>query len=233
MRALADARPIRVALADDHAVVRAGYRRLLELEPDIEVVAEYADADSAYQALTGLDADPVDLLVLDLSMPGRSGLDLLQRLSRRLPDLRVLVFTMHESAAMAQRCMREGASGFVTKSSSPRTLVEAVHSVARGLPMLSPDLAMPVDGAAGAPAHSRLSSREFVILGQLLAGRGVDEIATTLHLSAKTVANYQTSIRRTLGVQTALGLLQYAMEHGLSAAEPEPSAGSPATPSTR
>ncbi|WP_353092623.1 response regulator transcription factor [Methylibium sp.] len=208
--------PLRVALADDHAVVRAGYRRLLELEADIAVVAEYGDAESAYNALAGGSAgDDIDLLVLDLSMPGRSGLELLRRLSQRRPDLSVLVFTMHDSAAMLDQCLRAGAAGFVTKSSAPEVLVTAVRLAARGEIALSPDVAALAARSEGGPPHTRLSSREFDILQQLLAGRGVEEIAQTLRLSTKTVANYQTRIRQALGVGSAVELLNYAREHGL------------------
>lgn len=209
--------PLRVALADDHAVVRAGYRRLLELEADMAVVAEYGDADAAYSALcNGGGAESPDLLVLDLSMPGRSGLELLRRLTLRRPELPVLVFTMHESAAMLDQCLRAGAAGFVTKSSAPEVLVDAVRRAARGERPLSPDMvALQVAQGAGGPPHARLSSREFDILNQLLAGHSVDEIAQTLRLSVKTVANYQTRIRQTLGVATAVDLLRYGREHGL------------------
>lgn len=207
--------PLRVALADDHAVVRAGYRRLLELEADIAVVAEYGDAESAYSALAGSSGDDIDLLVLDLSMPGRSGLELLRRLSQRRPDLSVLVFTMHDSAAMLDQCLRAGAAGFVTKSSAPEVLVTAVRQAARGEIALSPDVAALAARTEGGPPHTRLSSREFDILQQLLAGRGVEEIAQTLRLSTKTVANYQTRIRQALGVGSAVELLNYAREHGL------------------
>lgn len=208
---------IRIGLADDHAVVRAGYRRLLELEPDLAVVAEYPDADAAYGALTTGGAH-LDLLVLDLSMPGRSGLELLRRLGQRLPELRVLVFTMHDGAAMVAQCLRAGAAGFVTKNSAPELLVDAVRRAARGEVVLSPDVAMHAPGGSGAePPHAQLSSREFDILQQLVAGRGVDEIAQGLRLSAKTVSNYQTQIRQKLGVGGAVELLRYAREHGLLA----------------
>lgn len=213
------AAPLRVALADDHAVVRAGYRRLLELEPDMAVVAEYGDADAAYSGLCngGRFEDQPELLVLDLSMPGRSGLELLRRLTLRRPELPVLIFTMHESAAMLDQCLRAGAAGFVTKSSAPEVLVDAVRRAARGERALSPDmLALQAAQGAGGPPHARLSSREFDILTQLLAGQSVDEIAQTLRLSVKTVANYQTRIRQTLGVATAVELLRYGREHGLS-----------------
>lgn len=207
---------LRVALADDHAVVRAGYRRLLELEPDMAVVAEFSDADSAYGALTGPGGEAVDLLILDLSMPGRSGLELLRRLTQRRPGLPVLVFTMHDGAAMLDQCLRAGAAGFVTKSSAPEVLVGAVRRAARGETALSPDVAaLGAAQAAQGPPHRSLSSREFDILQQLCMGRSVDDIAQALRLSTKTVANYQTQIRQKLGVGSAVELLRYAREHGL------------------
>lgn len=207
---------IGVALADDHAVVRAGYRRLLELEADMRVVAEFGDADSAYAALGGAQGDAIDLLVLDLSMPGRSGLELLRRLTRRRPTLRVLVFTMHDSRATLEQCLAAGAAGFVTKSSAPEVLVGAVRRAASGALALSPDMAALGDPSTHpGPPHRQLSSREFDILMQLLAGRTVEDIAHALRLSAKTVSNYQTQVRQKLGVGSALELLRYAREHGL------------------
>lgn len=208
--------PLRVALADDHAVVRAGYRRLLELESDIVVVAEYDNAEATYSALASAAADDIDLLVLDLSMPGRSGLELLGRLARRRPELRVLVFTMHDSPAMVEQCLRAGAAGYVTKTSQPDVLVDAVRRAARGEMAMSPDVAgLHGPAAPEGPPHTRLSQREFDILLHLLAGHGVEEIARTLRLSIKTVANYQTHIRQVLGVGNALGLMNYAREHRL------------------
>jgi DNA-binding NarL/FixJ family response regulator len=209
---------LRVALVDDHAVVRAGYRRLLELE-NIEVAAEFADADSAYAALAPDAAEPLDLLVLDLSLPGRSGLELLQRLQQRRPQLRVLVFTMHDNVALVLQCLRAGAAGFVTKSSAPQVLVDAVHRAVRGERALSPDVAAAVQreqaqAQPGAP-HLRLSPREFDVLRALIEGAGVEEISRRLRLSPKTVANYQTLLRQKLGVSTAVELLHYAREHGL------------------
>jgi len=209
--------PLRIALVDDHAVVRAGYRRLLELESDLQVAAEYADAEAAYAALARDAQCPIELLVLDLSMPGRSGLELLRRLALRWPALRVLVFTMHDSAAMVDQCLRAGAAGFITKSSAPELLVDAVRRAARGEIVLSPDVAAFARGAAPVVPHSELSTREFDILQRLLAGDAIDEIAARLHLSAKTVSNYQTAIRQKLGVGNAVELLRYAREHGLLA----------------
>lgn len=209
------ATPLRVALVDDHAVVRAGYRRFLELE-GIVVALEAGDADSAYAALGRADTLPVDLLVVDLSLPGRGGLDFMRQLRRRWPSARVLVFSMHDDPATVGQCLRAGAAGFVTKSSDPGVLVQAVLKVARGETALSPDVAGRLGHADTAP-HAGLSTREFEVLRALLAGQGVDEIALQLHVSAKTVANYQTAIRQKLGVANAVELMHYARRHGLVA----------------
>lgn len=207
---------MKVMLVDDHAVVRAGYRRLLELEPDCEVVAEYAGADAALNALARTDGRGVDVLVLDLSMSGRGGLDLLRRASLRWPALPVLVFSMHDSAAMVTQALRAGAAGFVTKSSEPDELVQAVRRVAAGaVGVLSQDIAGLAQKGARAP-HEMLSVREFQVLLGLVAGEEVEAIAERLHLSSKTVSNYQTLIRQKLGVSTAVELLRYAQQHGLA-----------------
>ncbi len=132
---------LRVMLVDDHAIVRTGYRRLLELEGDIAVVAEHADAASALQALQRSEGAGVDLVVLDLSMPGSGGLDLLRRGCLRWPLLHWLVFTMHDSPAVLGQALRAGAAGFVTKSSQPEELVQALRRVAAGQrPVLSAGL---------------------------------------------------------------------------------------------
>jgi DNA-binding NarL/FixJ family response regulator len=208
---------LRVGLVDDHAVVRAGYRRLVELEDDLEVVAEFADAESAYAALSRGEACPLDLLVLDLSLPGQGGLELLRRLGQRRPDLRALVFSMHDAPATVRQCLRAGAAGFVTKSSAPEVLVDALRRIGRGEIALSADVAAAAASDAP-PPHAALSVREFDILQRLVAGHGVEQIAQTLHLSAKTVANYQTEIRRKLDVGNAVELLRYAQRHGIAAA---------------
>ena len=198
-------------LVDDHAVVRAGYRRLLDDEAGLRVVAECGDAESAYAALGPAAAASADVLVLDLSMPGRSGLDMLRRARLRWPQLRVLVFTMHDSPAMVAQALAAGAAGFITKSSEPALLVAALRRVAAGeAAVLSPDIA----GAAQAP-QQQLSAREFEVLRGLAEGLGVEQIAARLHLSPKTVSNYQTQVRQRLGLQTAVELLQYARQHGL------------------
>lgn len=213
--------PTRVLLVDDHAVVRAGYRRLLELEPDMHVIGECADADAAYALL---QRQPVsagalaEVMVLDLSMPGRSGLDLLRRVRLRWPSLRVLIFSMHDSPAVVNQSLRAGAAGFVTKSSPPEELVAAVRAVRQGGPVLSQDVAphaVPADAPAPPAPHEHLSAREFDVLRHLLAGLSLEEIAQRLCLSPKTVANQQSLIRQKLGVSNAVELLRYAQWHGL------------------
>ena len=208
--------PLRVMLVDDHAVVRAGYRRLLEDEPDLQVVAEFGDAESAYSALGPAAAATADLLVLDLSMPGRSGLDMLRRARLRWPALRVLVFSMHDSPAMVAQALAAGAAGFITKNSEPALLVAALRRVAAGEEaVLSPDIAQAAGAAGAAPPQQALSAREFEVLRGLVEGLSVELIAERLHLSPKTVSNYQTQVRQRLGLSTAVDLLRYARQHRL------------------
>lgn len=204
-----------VMLVDDHAVVRAGYRRLIELEPGLAVVAEAADADQALALLARLDPLPA-VAVVDLSMPGRSGLDLLRRIALRWPAVQTLVFSMHDGPALVTQALEAGAAGFVTKRSAPEVLVEALRRVAAGeRPVLSPELAQAPRQPQARPPHEALSAREFQVLHGLLAGRSVEQIAQDLRLSAKTVANHQTAIRQKLGLATAVELVRYAQQHRL------------------
>lgn len=209
---------LRVALLDDHAAVRAGCRRWLELAGGVCVTEEHASAESLLTAWRGAGAPPCDVLVLDLSLRGVSGLDLLHRLRLRWPALGVLVYSMHESPTTAALCLRLGARGYVTKVSDPERLVAAVRAVADGATLLSPDLGELAPDAARVPAHHGLSVREIDVLNRLLAGRSAGEIARGMCLSPKTVANYQSAIRRKLGVHNDVELLRYARLHGLGVA---------------
>jgi two-component system, NarL family, response regulator FusR len=197
--------PLRVMLVDDHAVVREGYRRLLEVDQGMQVIAEHGDADAAIDALEQGTAP--DVMVLDLSMPGRSGLEVLRHVAQRAPAVAVLVFTMHASPTMVKQALRAGARGFVTKSSEPQWLVQAVRRVADGeCPVLSPDVAH----VAGDVARPPLSPRELEVLHLLVQGCAVDEIGQRMNLSHKTVANYQTLIRQKLGAGSGIELLRAA-----------------------
>ncbi len=218
-------RRLRIALVDDHAVVREGYRRLLEFEPDLEVVSDHADGASLEAALA--EGSSVELVVLDLSMPGLSGIALLRRLRERWPHLRVLVFTMHESLSLVEQCLAAGAAGYITKCSPPEVLVNGVRRAARGEVALSRDVeALSRQNSLKRAPHHLLSQREHDVLWHLLEGFGLDDIAARLGLSAKTVSNYQALIRQKLGVNSAVDLWQYAKRHGLV----DPSCVPPAFP---
>ena len=206
----------RVMLVDDHAVVRTGYRRLLELEGDMVVVAEHASAEDAYGDLSRLLPGGLDVVVLDLSMPRSSGLAMLGRVSQRWPLLQVLVFSMHDNPAMVQQALRAGAAGYVTKSNEPDVLVRALRRVALGeRGVLSADIVAEAAASAAPPPHLALSPREFEVLRGLVEGLTLDDIGERLHIATKTVSNLQSQIRQRLGVNTAIELLRYARRHAL------------------
>ena len=206
---------VTVLLVDDHAVVREGYRRLLERSPSIRVVGEAIDAQSAYLAF--LEHRP-QVTVMDIALPGASGIDALRRIRARQPAAQVLMFSMHEDPVFAARALQAGARGYVTKAAAPEVLVEAVLAVARGEPYLAgrvaQELALRRLGDS-ADAAERLSPREFEVLRMLVAGQPVNEIARSLGLTAKTVANHQSILRQKLGAGTAVQLLQAAARLGI------------------
>jgi DNA-binding NarL/FixJ family response regulator len=206
---------VRVLMVDDHAVVRAGFRRLLEQTGRIRVVAEAASGEDAYRQFT---ACAPDVTVLDLTMPGMGGLEALRRILSRDSEARVLVFSMHESSAFVHQALKAGARGYVTKASAAEVLVEAVEAVARGETYLGED----VRAAASEEARpgdrdplAVLSPREFEIFRLLAEGHGSAEIAAALFVSAKTVANTATQIKQKLGVATTAELVRLALRHGV------------------
>ena len=218
---------IGVMLVDDHAVVREGYRRLLQAEPGLHVLAEHGDAESAQATLErqalGLMAAAIQVVVLDLGLPGRGGLELARRVSQRWPAVRVLVFSMHDHPATVAQALDAGAAGYVTKTSEPKLLVDAVRRVAAGeRPVLSPDVAQHASAPSAKPPHMQLTPREYDVLQGLLAGTTLEAIAQRLSISPKTVSNLQTQIRTKLGVATAMELLHYARQHGLVAGSARP-----------
>jgi DNA-binding NarL/FixJ family response regulator len=205
---------IKVLLVDDHAVVRAGYKRYLELDTEIEVVGEAENGEQAYALLSELTAD---VIVMDLSMPGRGGLESIRHILQRYPEQRILVFSMHENAALAAQALRAGAKGYLTKSVSPDLIVDAIHQIMQGGQPISADITEALKhSAAECAPHLQLAPREFEIFRLLANGQSVDEIGQRLHIGVKTVSNYQTSIRQKLGVTTAIELHQYARQHGLA-----------------
>ena len=203
---------IRILLVDDHAVVREGYRRLLECRADLRVEAEAASAEEALQRLREFEPD---LIILDLSLPNMGGIELTRRILQRQPDARILAFSMHRDPLFAAQAIRAGALGYVTKSSSPDVLIQAVYKVARKEKVLSPDIApemalILLQGESN-PAEE-LNPREFEILRLLLDGLGVEEIGNILSISPKTVQNVHYQIKAKLGVRTDIELARLAMK---------------------
>ncbi|HWH84399.1 MAG TPA: response regulator transcription factor [Burkholderiaceae bacterium] len=204
---------IRLLLVDDHPVVRAGYQRLLEQDGDMHVVAQASAVDEA-QALF-MQHRP-DLTITDLTMPGSGGLELIRRLRERVPDARVLVFSMHDSEMLVRRAFELGARGFVTKGCAPEHLIEAAHRVVDGQRYLSPDLPPRLlDGGPPRSGLEALTAREFEVFRLLARGDSPADCARSLHLSPKTVANHQSAIRDKLGVGTAAALVHLAIQHGV------------------
>lgn len=205
---------IRVLLADDHALVREGLRRLLEASADIRVAGEAASGD---EALARVRANDYDVAVLDLSMPGLSGIDLVRRVKLEKPALRVLVLSMHAEQQYAARALRAGASGYLTKEAAPAQLVAAIRKIAAGGVHITEAAAASLvnDLAGDGPPHTRLSDREFQVLRLLAAGKTPTEIANELHLSVKTVSTHKARVQEKLGVSGTAELVRYALEHKL------------------
>lgn len=207
---------IRVLLVDDHAVVREGYRCLLEKHRAVQVVGEAADGAEAYRRFQELAPD---VTVMDLSMPGQGGVEAIRHIRQRDPRARILVFSMHQSAAFAMKAMEAGARGYVTKSSPPDALIRALFEVAAGRPALSPDISheLALGRLAGeAGPLGELSPREFEILRMLVEDKSPKEIAEALNLSHKTVCNYHYQIKSKLGVKSDIGLVRMALQLGLA-----------------
>jgi two-component system, NarL family, invasion response regulator UvrY len=211
--------PVSVLLVDDHAVVREGYARLLERHGDIVVIGEAADAATAHALFCSLDPQ---IVVMDISMPGTSGIEAMRRMLLHNPAARVLVFSMHEDAIFVRRALQAGAFGYVTKASAPNVMVQAIHAIAGGKKYLSPEIAQNLllgDFATDKEALGGLSAREFEVLRLLTQGQSIKDIAQVLGLTAKTVANHQSVIKQKLGVDTAIQLLTKAGQLGLVPSE--------------
>ena len=204
-----------ILLVDDHAVVREGYRAVLQKQPGLKVIAEASDGVEAYRRFK--EARP-DLVIMDLAMPGIGGIEAIRRIRQWDRSAKLLVFTMHQNAAFAVQAIRAGARGYVTKTSPPETLVQAVMDVLAGKIAISPDidheLALSRLGGETVAADV-LTPREFEVLRLLLAEQTSDEIAETLHLSPKTVANLHCLIKDKLGVGSDIELVRLALRQGI------------------
>jgi two-component system, NarL family, invasion response regulator UvrY len=206
---------IRILIVDDHAIVREGYRALLAKHEGLKVVGEACDAASAYQCYKEMRPDVV---IMDISMPGRGGIDAIEHIRELDSHARVLVFTMHSGAAYALQAFRAGAKGYVTKSSPPDLLVRAVRDIAEGrlaiCPEISEALAFDRLQEEKTGLHG-LSPREFEIFRLILGAKSTDEIASALNLSRKTVSNYHYAIKSKLGVDSDIELFYLGLRQGL------------------
>lgn len=205
----------RVLLVDDHEVVRKGIRAILDDRFTGLTVAEASSGDEALAAL----ASPFDVVILDLAMPGRSGIDLLTEIKHRHPRLPVLILSLYGEAQFAVRALRAGAAGYLTKSAAPEQLIAAFERVVRGgryvTETLAERLAAAAGGEVGAP-HDRLSHREFEVMRGIASGESVGEIAERMHLSVKTVSTYRARLLDKMGMETNAELTRYAIENGLA-----------------
>jgi two-component system, NarL family, invasion response regulator UvrY len=207
---------IQVLLVDDHAVVRTGFRLLLQSQPDIKVVAEASSGEAACQIYAEVNPDVV---VMDLGMPGMGGLEALRRIRARNTAARVLALSAHDDPMHARRALREGALGFLSKRSAPETLIEAIATVAAGRRYIDPNLAQKlalaeIEGGVRSPIE-QLSEREFEVFMRLAAGATVQKIADDLKLSASTVGTHLYNIKQKLGVVNQSELTLLAIRHGL------------------
>lgn len=207
--------PINVVLVDDHAIVRTGFRLLLENSTDIRVIAELDSGEAINQKAVELRPD---VIVMDLSMPGMGGLEAIRRIKAKAASIRILVFTMHDSIAFVEQALEAGASGYITKNNAPKVLLEAIRKIASGGTYIDEKLAdklsMKENLGSGTPLGG-LSRREFQIFCKFAEGKNANEIADDLSLSVKTVANYQTQIKEKLGITSTAELVKLAITHGI------------------
>jgi DNA-binding NarL/FixJ family response regulator len=208
---------IKILIADDHAIVRGGLKQIVATTTDVIVAGEAAQGTEVVEKLR---ACQIDLLLLDMTMPGISGVDLIRRVRAEQPALPILVLSIHNEAQVVSRALRAGATGYVTKDSDPDILLAAVRKLAKGGRFIDPKLvdAMVFDTRSGdAPPHEILSNREFQVLQFLAAGESVNDIAETLVLSAKTISTHKMRLMQKLGLANNAELIRYAIKHGLSA----------------
>ncbi|HEY4297617.1 MAG TPA: response regulator transcription factor [Paraburkholderia sp.] len=208
---------IKILIADDHAIVRGGIRQIIATTSDIEVSAEAAQGS---EVVDKLRACPVDLLLLDMTMPGISGIDLIRRVRAELPALPVLVLSIHDEAQVASRALRAGATGYLTKDSDPEVLLAAIRKIANGGRFIDPKLvdAMVFETHRGdVPPHEVLSDREFQVLQMLASGKSINDIADACALSAKTISTHKMRLMQKLGLSNNAEVIRYALRHGLIA----------------
>ncbi|MDP3610070.1 MAG: response regulator transcription factor [Methylophilus sp.] len=206
---------LKILLVDDHAVVRSGLRRLLEMNNSMDVVAEADSGEIAYQLYGEMNPD---IVIMDISMPGMGGIESAKRILQRYSHAKIIIFSMHEAVSFASQALKTGVKGFVTKNGMAEDLLHAVLDVSKGKTFLSAGIAQKIALQTligdDDPMH-QLSTREFEVFRLLAEGRRVEEVADMLKISQKTVANYYTIIKQKLGVSSPVEMVRLAMKHGL------------------
>lgn len=207
---------IRILIADDHTLVREGLKQLLAAAGDLQVAAEAVDGDAALARARDTE---LDLALLDMSMPGLAGIELIKRLRLEKPRLRIVVLSMHAEQQYAARAFKAGASGYLTKDSAAAQLVAAIRKVASGGVYVSAaaaeQLAVGSQAVDGELPHTRLSDREFEVFRMIVGGRSLTEIGDALHLSVKTVSTHKTRLLQKMNMGSTAELVRYAIEHQL------------------
>ncbi|HBA55923.1 MAG: response regulator transcription factor [Syntrophorhabdus aromaticivorans] len=207
---------IRILVADDHTVVREGIKQILTGQEDMVVEDEAGNGQEVLQKVTKKN---YDLILLDISMPGRSGLEILEELKVMQPKLPVLILSMHPEEQYAVRMLRAGASGYLTKASAPQELISAIQKVSKGgkyvTASLAEKLAFELDAGAEKPRHEKLSNREYQVMLMLASGQSVTEVAEELCLSAKTISTYRTRILEKMDMKKNAELTLYAVKNNL------------------
>jgi two-component system invasion response regulator UvrY len=213
---VASAKPYRILIVDDHAIVREGLKQILAEVDDIEVGGE---ADCSSRALQMARLEPWDMVLMDISMPDRSGLETLELLKKEHPGIKVLMLSMHRETQYAVRALKTGAAGYLNKQSAPDQLVNAIRLVASGKKYISPEvaqeLASQVSGERTGPPHEELSNREYQTLCMIASGLPVSAIADKLALSVKTVSMYRARLLKKMQLKNNAELTHYAIKHGL------------------
>ncbi len=208
---------IKIVIADDHAIVREGLKRIIASADDLQVAGEAASGAEVMQHVRGSN---FDVLVLDLSMPGRSGMELIKLVRGEKPKLRILVLSMHEELQYAVRAIKSGASGYLTKDSAPLQLIQVLRKIASGGAFISADvaeqLALGTIQGGETAAHEKLSDREFEVFGLIAVGVSVTDIAERLNLSAKTISTHKANLMQKMGLHNQSELIRYAIKHGVT-----------------
>lgn len=208
---------IKVLVADDHKIFRAGVKRLIEESADIEVAGEACDG---FDALAKLRKEEWDVVLLDINMPNKSGLDIVRQMKQEKPKLPILILSMYPEEQYAVRALKAGAAGYLTKDSESEELIAAIRKVVKGgryaTPALLEKLLFELDGERDVPKHHALSAREYQIFEQIIQGKALTEIAEAMTISVKTVSTYRTRVLEKMNMENNAELIHYAIQHGLS-----------------